>query len=375
VIKISNYNIYLKFDLQLFAEGPGGEKTEKATPKKREKARNEGQVAKSTELINSVMLLAFFLSIKILVPFWSKNFMNSFRNGFSKISEIDLKGMTLNTATSIFRWGILEIIRNIWPILLVTFLIAIIMNVVQVKWKISTKSLQPKFSKLNPIKGMKKMFSPQTLMELVKSLAKVGIVVWITISTLTGEDSVILILYDVSLIQAIGVIGEMIIDLGTKISVFFLIVAFIDIKYVRSKFEKDLRMTKQEVKEEYKNIEGNPEIKGKIRRKQREISMRRMMQDLPTADVIITNPTHFAVAIKYDISEHPAPFIIAKGADLIAARIKEKAKEFKIEIVENKPLARMIYYNVEIGEQVPQEMYQAVAEVLAFVYSLKNKKK
>ncbi|MDF2820709.1 MAG: hypothetical protein K0R15_1150 [Clostridiales bacterium] len=375
MIKISNYNIYLKFDLQLFAEGPGGEKTEKATPKKREKARNEGQVAKSTELINSVMLLAFFLSIKILVPFWSKNFMNSFRNGFSKISEIDLKGMTLNTATSIFRWGILEIIRNIWPILLVTFLIAIIMNVVQVKWKISTKSLQPKFSKLNPIKGMKKMFSPQTLMELVKSLAKVGIVVWITISTLTGEDSVILILYDVSLIQAIGVIGEMIIDLGTKISVFFLIVAFIDIKYVRSKFEKDLRMTKQEVKEEYKNIEGNPEIKGKIRRKQREISMRRMMQDLPTADVIITNPTHFAVAIKYDISEHPAPFIIAKGADLIAARIKEKAKEFKIEIVENKPLARMIYYNVEIGEQVPQEMYQAVAEVLAFVYSLKNKKK
>lgn len=375
MININDDKRYIKYDLQLFAEGPGGEKTEKATPKKREKVRSEGQVAKSTEIINTAMLLSLFLLIRYLTPYWYNNFANAFSYSFKKIADVEFTQVSVRTATSFINWGIWEVFKNVWPVFLTTVSVAIIANLAQVKWKVSGKMLKPKFSRLNPASGVKKMFSPHTLAELFKSLAKVGVVVWVAYDTISGDESLLVSLYEFDLIKAVGLIGNMIIDFGIRISFLFLLISLADIKFVRSKFEKDIRMTKQEIKDEWKNSEGNPEIKGKIKRKQREMSMRRMMQDLPTADVIITNPTHFAVAVKYDMNEHPAPYIVAKGADLVAAKIKEKAREFKIEIIENKPLARMIYFNVDIGEQIPQEMYQAVAEVLAFVYSLKNKKK
>ena len=173
--------------------------------------------------------------------------------------------------------------------------------------------------------------------------------------------------------QAIVNIFDIVLDVGVKISVLFVIIGIADFGYQKWKHLHDLRMSKQEVKDEMKQSEGDPQVKGRIRQKMREGARRRMMQELPKADVVITNPTHFAVAIKYDKEKAEAPYVLAKGADYVAATIKEAAKEYKIEIVENKPLARMLYYNVEIGEQIPPELYQMVAEVLAYVYSVKNK--
>ena len=180
------------------------------------------------------------------------------------------------------------------------------------------------------------------------------------------------LVYDIPLLQVILLVGSIVIDAGLQISLVYLIVGIADWFYQKHKFKEDMKMTKQEVKDEYKNTEGNPEIKGRQRSRMREASQRRMMQSLPSADVVITNPTHYAVAIKYDASQYSAPVVVAKGEDYLAMKIREAAKEHQIEIVENKPLARMLYANVDVGEEVPPELYQAVAEVLAFVYSLRE---
>ena len=166
--------------------------------------------------------------------------------------------------------------------------------------------------------------------------------------------------------------GNIIIEFGIEISIIFIVIGIVDYIFQKWKFGEDMKMTKQEVKDEYKNTEGNPEIKGRIRQKMREASQRRMMQDVPKADVVITNPTHFAVAIKYDAEVSKAPIVVAKGEDYLAQKIKEVAREHNVEIVENKPLARMLYHNVDIGAEIPPELYQAVAEVLAMVYHMKN---
>jgi flagellar biosynthetic protein FlhB len=243
----------------------------------------------------------------------------------------------------------------------------------QFKFKISTKPLQPKFSKLNPVSGFKRLFSKEKIVELLKSIAKVVLISYVVYQTIKGDWVYLVQFYDMPLNQAIEVIGDIVINLGLKISVVFMVIAFMDLFYQKRKFNEDIKMTKQEVKDEYKNSEGDPQIKGKIKSKMREASQRRMMQDVPKADVVITNPTHFAVAIRYNPDEAPAPVVLAKGADYLALKIKEIAKENKVEIVENKPLARMLYANVDIGQQVPPELYQAVAEVLAMVYKLQGK--
>ena len=192
-------------------------------------------------------------------------------------------------------------------------------------------------------------------------------------NTLKDKLSFLHSLYDIPLIQAILQVGGLAIDLGLRISFIYLILAFVDLKYQKWKFHKDMKMTKQEVKDEYKNAEGDPQIRAQIKQKMREASQRRMMQSLPQADVVITNPTHYAVAVKYDPEVADAPYVLAKGEDFLAQRIKETAKANNIEIVENKPLARMLYHNVDVGAVIPPELYHSVAEVLAFVYNLKNK--
>ena len=210
-------------------------------------------------------------------------------------------------------------------------------------------------------------------MELLKSIAKIGIVVYVAYSFLKDRIGEIFLLYEIGLNQAIGLIGETVTDLGIRISAVYMIIAFLDFAYQKHKFKEDMKMTKQEVKDEYKNQEGDPQIKGKQRQRMQEASRRRMMQQLPEADVVITNPTHYAVAIKYDPDKYDAPYVLAKGEDYLAQKIKEIARENNVEIVENKPLARMLYANVDIGGLVPPELYQAVAEVLAFVYHLKGR--
>ncbi len=219
----------------------------------------------------------------------------------------------------------------------------------------------------------KKLFSVNSLVELIKSIAKIGLILYICYGYLKDKWILLLNLYDLTLMQALELAATVVTDLGIRISIIYMLIAAADFIYQKVKFKNDMKMSKQEIKEEYKQQEGDPQVKGKIRQKMREASMRRMMQDLPKADVVITNPTHYAVAVKYDPDVADAPIVLAKGEDHLARRIKEIAKENKIEIVENKPLARMLYANVDVGQAIPPELYQAVAEVLAFVYHLQGK--
>ncbi|MFG6339114.1 MAG: flagellar biosynthesis protein FlhB [Lachnospiraceae bacterium] len=367
----------LQYNLQFFAkDGPGGEKTEEPTSKKLEDARNEGQVAKSKEVTSAFEMLAAFLMIRFLVEYMGKVFVGSMQGIYSQIPEyVRLYDGHIQTQTfrMLFVSSLLRILQVIAPFLLVGFLVAFITNVLQVKWKITTKPLQPKFNKLNPVSGFKRIFSANSLMELLKSVLKLTLIGYVVYDYLKKNMPSIYMLYDVSLNQGIAQIGALVINLGIRISLFYMLIAVADFAYQKIKFKKDMKMTKQEVKDEYKNQEGDPQIKGKQRQRMMEASRRRMMQQLPEADVVITNPTHFAVAIKYEPEVYDAPYVVAKGADYLAQKIKDVAKENHIEIVENKPLARMLYANVDVGSVVPPELYQAVAEVLAFVYHLKGK--
>ena len=274
---------------------------------------------------------------------------------------------------TLFNNVLLEILMQLLPFFLVGVAISVLINMLQFKFKISTKPLQPKFSKLNPVSGMKKLFSKEKIMELLKSIAKVILIMAVVYSTIKNDWVYLVKFYQMPLAQALELIGSIVINMGLKISLVFMVVAFADLFYQRWKFHEDIKMTKQEVKDEYKNAEGDPQIKGKIRQKMREASQRRMMQNVPKADVVITNPTHFAVAIRYNPSEGSAPRVLAKGADFVAQKIKEIARENNVEIVENKPLARMLYANVDVGQEVPPELYQSVAEVLALVYKMQGK--
>lgn len=368
------YNKKLSYNLQFFGkDGNGGEKTEEATGKKLSDARDNGQTAKSIEIVTALMLIGLFLLLKFYVGTMGSMFLEVFRGGIYMISNVVGDEFTLNTAQTIINFGMGRILAIAFPIFLVAVLIAFITNLYQVKWKITTKPLQPKLSKFNPISGMKRLVSKEKLMELLKSILKIGVIAYVVYDALKDRWSLLMNLYSITLNQAIGLIGEIVIDLGLKISYMFLAIALIDVFYQKRKFKEDMKMTKQEVKDEYKNSEGDPQIKGQIKQRMMQASQRRMMQSLPQADVVITNPTHLAVAIKYDKEKAEAPIVLAKGADYLAGKIKEIAKENQIEIVENKPLARMLYYNVDIDQEIPPELYQMVAEVLAYVYGVKGK--
>lgn len=359
------------YNLQFFGEG--GDKTEKATPKKLEDARKEGRVARSSDLINGLMLLLMFFVLRIFGNFMAKGFLESFVKYYNKTADISMEIFDVKQAVNLGNEIVFDIVIACLPVLIGSFLVAFVGNVVQIGWKVTTKPLKPKLDRLNPIGGLKRMFSQEKVVELIKSILKVLAIAIVAYNEVKDRWLFILNLYDFEFMQAIVNIFDIVLDVGVKISVLFVIIGIADFGYQKWKHLHDLRMSKQEVKDEMKQSEGDPQVKGRIRQKMREGARRRMMQELPKADVVITNPTHFAVAIKYDKEKAEAPYVLAKGADYVAATIKEAAKVHKIEIVENKPLARMLYYNVEIGEQIPPELYQMVAEVLAYVYSVKNK--
>lgn len=273
----------------------------------------------------------------------------------------------------LLRTVMLRLLIILLPVLLIGFAVAFVSDLFQVKWRPTSKPLQPKFSKLNPLNGIKKIFSAQSLVELVKSVAKILLIALVTYSYIKKKSGLLYALYDMSMMQAVNLIGETVIELGIRISAIYMIIAGADFMYQKYKFKNDMKMTKQEVKEEYKNAEGDPEIKGKIKARMREASQRRMMQAIPKADVVITNPTHYAVAIRYDTEVAPAPIVVAKGSDYLAQKIKQIARENNVEIVEDKPLARMLFANVDVDKQIPPELYQAVAEILAMVYHAQGK--
>lgn len=366
------------FSLQFFAkDGPGGEKTEEPTAKKLSDARNEGQVAKGKDLTSAVMLLVLFMVLRFTVGNMGEGFIECFNKNYTQIGDLFTSThgeYNMQYTIALIQSAALDMLKLLIPFLGIGFIIAIVIELAQVKWKPTSKPLQPKLSKFNPINGIKRMFSVRTLVSLIKQVVILVVIIIVVYNKLKSRMSDIYMLYDIPLISAIMLLGDIIFDIGTVICVIYTIIGIADYVFEKRKFRKDMMMTKQEVKDEWKNTEGNPEVKNKIRQKMSEASRRRMMQAVPEADVVITNPTHFAVALKYEQNKGKAPVVVAKGEDYLAAKIKEAARENNIEIVENKPLARMLYYNVELDEEIPPELYQAVAEVLAFVYNIKNKR-
>ena len=364
-----NNDYMLELNLQFFAkDGPGGEKTEPATAKKLQDVRKDGQTAKSKELITAISLMSLFILIKIYVGVVGQKFTEVFKDiygTFQKVANSSDNGMRMADAVSSVREVLMSSISIAVPIFIVAVVVGILCNSLQQKWMVTAKPLQPKVSKISPASGFKRIFSFRQLFELIKSIAMMFVIGIMSYVTIKDKVNILLTFYDISLNAALKTVGDIIVDLGIKISTAFLIVGFVDLIYQKLKFKNDNMMTKQEIKDEYKNTEGDPQVKGQIRRKMAEISRRRMMEQLPEADVVITNPTHFAVALKYEPDSGKAPVVIAKGADYLAFQIKDKARECNIEIVENKPLARMLYHNVDIGMEIPPELYQVVAEILA----------
>ena len=373
--ELNDKNLILRYDLQWFASGEGGEKTEPATAKKLEDARKEGKVAKSKELTAAFDLIVLFLVLKFFVTYVGESMLEVYTVIYSGIADfvsINRTGISSVAVSSYLRNVIIKYIIIVIPFFIFGVVITLLVSIYQVGWKVTSKPLQPKLDKFNPINGFKRIFSKDSLFELIKSIFKIGLIAYVAYTSISGHKDDLFVLYDITLQQAVGLVGEIIINAGLKISIVYLLVGIADFAYHKHKFNEDMKMTKQEVKDEYKNAEGDPQVKGRQRARMREASQRRMMQDVPKADVVITNPTHLAVAIKYEPQESKAPVVLAKGEDYLAEKIKETARENNVEIVENKPLARMLYHNVDIGSEIPPELYQSVAEVLAMVYKLKN---
>lgn len=348
------------------------EKSEEPTAKRKSDARKQGQVALSTELGNAVAFITTFWTLKIFSGYYYEECAKFYVYDFELIKDID-KIFENKYINEFIIYSFFKVLFICLPVFIMALVAGIIINIMQVGWKPTTKPLMPKLSKFNPINGFKRMFSMQAVMELLKSLLKVVFITIAIWSSLKDKLFDIQKLIVMDLIEGVKYICDLCLDLGIMIGYCFIVIAVVDFAYTRYSHRKKLKMSKQEVKDEYKQQEGDPTIKGKIRQKMRQISMRRMMQEVPNADVVITNPTHFAVALKYDRNVASAPIVVAKGADHLAKKIKAVAGENKIEIVENKPLARTLYKTVEVGNEIPPELYAAVAEVLSYVYKLKNR--
>lgn len=357
-----NYQI----NLQFFA----GEKTEPATPRRREEARKKGQVAKSGEVGTAFTVLMGFLILNLFSSYIAnhlKELVDYFLRNMSSWNG-DIPGLQ-----SFFLFALLKLAMIVAPILLSFLLIGVISQVIQVGFMVSGEALLPKFSRVNPIEGFKRIFSKRSLMEFFKSVLKILLVGFLVYRQVRGNLEWLPELGFLHLSQSIVVIKDSIYRMGLQVGLFLLIVAGIDYWFQRREFEDSIKMSKEEVKEEYKQMEGDPLIRSKIRQRQRQIASQRMMQAIPDADVIITNPTHYAVAISYKPEEMGAPRVIAKGLGVVAQKIKEEAKKHRITTVENRELAQALYQTTEIDQEIPAELYPAVAEVLAFVYRLKKK--
>lgn len=355
-----------KFDLQLFS----GEKTEDPTSKRESEARKKGQVAKSAE-VNAVCL--FITAFTVLQVYGNSIYSELLSVMHYMFTEFSRQPFTIEAIHGLFLLLCMVFLKTLMPLMASIFVVMIVVNVAQVGLSFNTESLMPNFDKLNPISGMQKLLSPKVLVELLKAIVKVIIVIYYLYKFIAQEiDSLpAMVLSDLKL--DVGYSIDLLVRLVYDICKVMLVFALFDYGYQWWNHNQSLKMSKQEVKEEMKQTEGNPQIKSKIKQKQREMAMQRMMSEVPKANVIVTNPTHFAVALKYE-NDMPAPLVVAKGKDLVALKIKEIAKNNNVAIVENKPLARIVYQTVQIGDIIPPELYQAVAEVLAYVYKLKGRK-
>ena len=352
------------FDLQRFA---GGEKTEEPTAKKRADARKKGQVGRSQELNTAFVLLIGFFSLKLL---WDSIYLAIASYTTYVFANLNQPVDTENIVRLFI--GIMEILaKTALPIMLFIMLIGLAVNFFQVGLNFNTEAIEFKLDKLNPINGFGRIFSKRSLVELAKSFFKILVIGFFLYRFIHEQIIAMPQFMFFDLTTRLALVSEIIFQMAFIVIGVIMIMAVADYGYQNWQTTQDLKMTKQEVKDEMKQTEGDPQIKGKIRQKQRQMAMARMMKEVPKVDVIITNPTHYAVALAYE-KGMVAPTVLAKGQDLVAQRIKELGREARVPIVENKPLARTLYAAVQVGDAVPQELYQAVAEVLAYVYRLKH---
>ncbi len=347
-------------------------KTEKATPKRIRKARDEGNVAKSQELTKAMTIVAGLLGLTVCISYIGKDMLALFRHFMTESVNFEVTDANIN---NLGIWLAGEIARMIMPIMLFIAIAAYVCLRVQVGKLWTTKVFKPKLSKLNPISGLKRMFlSAKTFIRMGRSLLQalvIGLAPWMVIK---GEMGSLLGLYHQ---DAAGVAGYLL-SIGLKMTLYALvpmgIIAIVDLWYARWEYANNLKMTKQEVKDEHRQQEGDPAVKNKMRQTMMKMTSRRMLQDVPRADVVITNPTHIAVALRYDPMEAPAPVVVAMGADNLAMKIREVAKEHNIPIRENKPLARALYKQAEVGDTIPADLFQAVALILAQIWKTKPPK-
>jgi len=352
------------------AEESFQEKTEQATPKNRDEARRKGQTAKSQELNSAVVLLAALVSLYVLGGMLFNNLAGFTAGIISESYTYDFSAMSVRT--HLIGWARV-FFGAVGPVLLVVGVAAFVVSISQVGFVVNEEALKFKPNRLDPIQGAKRIVSTRSLVELVKGILKITIVGVISYWVISPEMPRIALLVDSNVADIFKYTGAMVFKVGIYTALALLVMAILDYVYQRYEFNKSIRMTKQEVKEENKQTEGDPQVRMRIRSLQRENARRRMMDEVPEADVVITNPTHYAVALKYDVDTRAAPMVVAKGKNLIAQKIKEIARESGVPMVENKPLAQALFKSVEVGQGIPEDLYRAVAEVLAYVFRLKGK--
>ncbi|WP_375088353.1 flagellar biosynthesis protein FlhB [Peribacillus sp. RS7] len=355
-----------QLDLQFFA----GEKTEKATPKKRQDSKKKGQVAKSQDVNTSVNLIAVLSVLLLMGPYMYNHLLGLMKE---YLQHFTLTGLSEENIQIIMIDVLKEMGLILGPVFTAAIVAGVLANVMQIGFLFSTESIQFKLEKLDPIKGFKRIFSMRAIVELLKSILKISFVGFVAFYVLWQRMDEIMILSQISVEAAMATLADITIKVGFYAAVALLFIALLDYLYQKYDFEKNIRMSKQDIKDEYKNSEGDPLIKSKIKQKQRQMAAQRMMQEIPNADVVITNPTHFAIALKYDEDKAEAPYVVAKGVDFVAQKIKFIAKENDVIMVENRPLARSLYDQAELGQAIPEEFFKAVAEILAFVYKTKGK--
>jgi flagellar biosynthesis protein FlhB len=353
-------------DLQFFAE----EKTEKATPQRRQESKRKGQVAKSQEVPAALIMLGVFLLLYFMGRDMLDQLLAIYRINFNQYIGWELTPQTIRT---LFEEMTFQAFKIMLPIAVIAFAFGFLGNYIQIGSLFTTEPLKMKLERIDPIQGAKKIFSLRSLVQLVKSLVKIAIIATAAFGVLWLKKDELYLLSQKSIGHSLSFLGGLTFQMGLAVAIILLFLSILDYMYQKFEFEKGIRMSKQDIKDEMKKSEGDPLIKSKIKERQRQMSMNRMIQDLPKADVLITNPTHYAIALKYDQETMEAPMVIAMGKDHLALKIKEKAKEYRIVIMENKPLARALYHQVDIGDYVPEELFQAVAEVLAYVYRFKGK--
>ena len=359
--------LILNLDLQFFA----GEKTEKATPKKRQDARKKGQVLKSQDVSAAILLLILFLFLFFIAPSMLEGIISFLTQALHRNMLIET--ISIETVMKMYKDAIQEMAWIVLPIMVIAMVVSIGANYLQFGLLFTTETLKLDLKKMDPIKGIKKIISVRAIINLIKSLLKVTLLGVVTFAIIWIYLEEVLELAFKSPWESLTTVAYLSGLMGIAAAIMLLLISILDYFYERYEYEKNLKMSKQDVKDEHKNSEGDPLIKSKIKQRQREMAMRRMMQEVPHADVVITNPTHFAIALKYDETSMDAPRVIAKGTDFVAQKIKLIAKEHDVVMVENRPLARAMYDQVEIGDPVPEEFFKAVAEILAYVYRIKRK--